>query len=205
MIKKIKSYISNFINEDSKTNYFVNSLYFDNDNFDLYHDTRDGIQKRFKFRIRAYESSDVFFLEKKIKKNNIVFKHRSKINNDFNDIKLVNKENIEFFNDFLYLKKIKILKPKIFIKYQRDVYLNDKKDFKITFDKNLSACIFKSNLNSNNFINFSNSLCVMEIKFKFKIPFWFDLMLRSNNLKNTGFSKMCAAVEFFNLKQNEGE
>ncbi len=55
--------------------YRTTSLYFDNDRFDVFH--RRGSQGRSKYRIRRYGTSDVIFLERKMRQPAVLAKRRT--------------------------------------------------------------------------------------------------------------------------------
>ena len=60
---------------ESNDGYQITSLYFDTDQFDVFH--RRGSFRRSKYRIRRYGVSDVVFLERKLKTRGLVSKRRT--------------------------------------------------------------------------------------------------------------------------------
>jgi len=60
-----------------KDGYQITSLYFDTENFDVFH--RRGSFGRSKYRIRRYGSSQIVFLERKLKTRGMVSKRRAAI------------------------------------------------------------------------------------------------------------------------------
>ena len=74
-------------------------LYFDNKNYDCYHEKIDGLLNRRKFRIRTYSSNkkikSKIFLEIKGRYNNLVYKDRTPLNDD------VKKLTGTYINDYL--------------------------------------------------------------------------------------------------------
>jgi hypothetical protein len=58
--------------------YQISSLYFDSEQFDVYH--RNGSFGRSKYRIRRYGPSHVVFLERKLKTRGLVSKRRAAVN-----------------------------------------------------------------------------------------------------------------------------
>ena len=89
----------------SDKQYFVRSLYFDNDNYDNFKEKVDGLKIRHKFRIRTYSKinneSSIIYLEKKGRFNERTYKIRNKIT--FNELELILKDNDKFK---LYKKNI---------------------------------------------------------------------------------------------------
>ena len=70
----------------SDNQYFVRSLYFDNDYYDNFKEKVDGLKIRHKFRIRTYSEkkneSSIIYLEKKGRFNERTYKIRTKIELD---------------------------------------------------------------------------------------------------------------------------
>ena len=101
---------------------FINSIYYDSNNFIDYRDSVEGITPRIKNRIRFYNNSknipsDIFqnkfnnlFFEKKITYSNYRFK---------------DKKNISKFPEYIYCNKSNtIKKPKLLVSYFRKYYTN---------------------------------------------------------------------------------
>ena len=113
--------------------YTVNSIYFDTSDLLTYRDKINGINKRFKLRIRYYENSDVYNLE--IKNKNGYLGWKNKISLTYDDLKeyfILNKGKIKNF----LMDNYPNFFPKIFIKYER-TSIEDKLSNRISFDENL--------------------------------------------------------------------
>ena len=123
----------------------INNIYFDNDELQCYFDHLDGIERRFKVRIRWY--GDTFgqinnpYLEIKTKKSISGFKIRYPLRDfelhDLSDINvfqglLDQSDLIEYVAIFM-----KTLKPVILNSYDRSYYLSFDKGYRITIDSNL--------------------------------------------------------------------
>ena len=86
---QIEDEIKNFMildlnaQKNKNKNYFVRSLYFDNEIFSNFYEKVDGMETRKKFRLRSYSSnensSSPIFLEMKGRKNQRTYKLRTKI------------------------------------------------------------------------------------------------------------------------------
>ena len=63
---------------DSEDSYHITSLYFDTEQFDVFH--RNGSFGRAKYRVRRYGASLDAFLERKLKTRGLVSKRRSLLN-----------------------------------------------------------------------------------------------------------------------------
>jgi hypothetical protein len=213
----IQNKIKNFMDLDGfaklvpSQQYFVRSLYFDNDYFHNFREKTDGIKLRHKFRIRTYSSerdkSSIIYLEKKGRFNERTYKIRKKIelddldeilNNKSNKIKLLKKfENDFLVNDFVFDYFKKLIKPKVIVDYYRKPFVNKIGNyFRLTFDKNINSIL------SNNLFNSSNQQKktiagyeILEVKFDRTIPPWFQKLIQSYQLKRVSVSKYVLGCE----------
>ena len=103
----------------------INSLYFDNNDFQMHLDGEEGIVPRKKIRIRNYNNEKIFFLEKKI----------SSAEGRFKDSRRITKIK-KIINDGILDSDYGLCKPKIYISYFRSyVKLFG---FNITIDKDIN-------------------------------------------------------------------
>jgi|TARA_X000001036_G_C20477424_1_gene724185 SPX domain protein involved in polyphosphate accumulation len=133
----------------------INSIYFDNDNFQMFDDSEEGIVPRKKIRIRYYDNDDYSLLEKKISSAEGRFKISNRISNK------------DYFLKYGLLDDTYgLCKPKVKVYYLRSYYKLNK--FRVTIDVNISYQKF-SHINDKFKKNTSEEV-VVEIK--------------SNNLSN---------------------
>lgn len=111
---------------------FYKSLYFDTEDFNMYHDHHNGSGNRYKVRIRNYTESGIYFLEIKHKFKGRTDKKRIKIN-DF-ELEL-SPESKAFIND--RIPRNYTLHPTLWNSFNRITLVN--KDFseRLTLDLNL--------------------------------------------------------------------
>ncbi len=156
----------------------IESLYFDNYNFDMYYDSVEGLVPRKKIRVRKYPETEDNDLYLEIKNSSIEgrFKTRKKISkNEFVNL----KKNGYFDNQY------GICFPNYTVTYERE-YLK-LEDVRISIDKNL---IYK---NFNNNVHFRDSRSIVEIKTA--IDKNADDLIRAFPFQRIRFSKYCFAVE----------
>tara|TARA_B100000886_G_C20362862_1_gene466017 strand:+ start:65 stop:724 length:660 start_codon:yes stop_codon:yes gene_type:complete len=164
---------------------FINSIYYDDENFTTAQDNLSGISNRRKYRIRWYGSELKNFLyEIKIKRNNLGKKISLKTNQD-----KINLENLFSFNNrFLNKKENKFfleyldsfnLKPQLKVSYLRSYFLYEGK-IRITFDQKINYSLVNKLHKVENKIN--DFMSVIEIKF---MPENYDIVL--NLLKDSNF------------------
>ena len=105
----------------------VKSLYFDNNSFDMFQNSEEGIVPRKKIRIRSYPKfNNKFFLEIKISS----VEGRFKKSNEINDTQC-----LELIKNGIFDKQYGHCKPKIYVKYLREYYVM--KNTRITYDKDI--------------------------------------------------------------------
>ena len=105
----------------------VKSLYFDNNSFDMFHNSEEGIVPRKKIRIRSYPKfNNKFFLEIKISS----VEGRFKKSNEISDTQC-----LELIKNGIFDKQYGHCKPKIYVKYLREYYIM--KNTRITYDKDI--------------------------------------------------------------------
>ena len=94
--------------------YTTTTLYFDTDGFDVFH--RRGSNGRGKYRIRRYGTSDVAFLERKLRTSTLLTKRRTMVNLE----DMARAEAAPWFHDRLAARK---LKPVCLVAYRRTARL----------------------------------------------------------------------------------
>ena len=105
----------------------VKSLYFDNNSFDMFQNSEEGIVPRKKIRIRSYPKfNNKFFLEIKISS----VEGRFKKSNEISDTKF-----LELIKNGIFDKQYGHCKPKIYVKYLREYFIM--KNTRITYDKDI--------------------------------------------------------------------
>jgi hypothetical protein len=116
--------------------YRVTSLYFDTENYDVFH--RRGSFGRSKHRIRRYGSSDCVFLERKLRTGDVVVKRRSLISLD--ELELLDRRECElgwegeWFHRRLAVRR---LKPVCQISYHRTAL--EAGPLRLTMDSNIGV------------------------------------------------------------------
>ena len=154
----------------------INSLYFDNIQFQSIQDNLSGIAKRHKTRLRWYHGSkeevSIPFLEIKAKQGRLGYKHKFKLPKLQNDIFNVNfkdmtdlvkrqlmeqKESVNAFDEYLT--------PALYVNYNRQ-YFEDHEGLRLTIDNDINFCdiLPYKKLGQSSMIVYPNR--IMEIKFE---------------------------------------
>jgi len=152
----------------------IRSTYFDNANYEMYHNSIEGVVPRKKIRIREYPGfNNKFFLEKKISSVEGRFKTSSEL------------KNLNFFQRGIKDKNYGLCSPISIVNYKRSYFSLDK--IRITIDENITYQKF--NLKR----IFTESLVVVELKYPYK--FHNDLVEFNFPFEKIRFSKYCNSIE----------
>ena len=124
--------------------YMIRSLYFDDYWNTAYIDKVNGVDRRKKYRIRLYDLKDDFIrLECKIKNKSYISKisapltsaETEKILNGDYDFLL--HHSAELCRQFYYECTAKVMRPKVYVDYEREPYGMEEGDVRITFDSDV--------------------------------------------------------------------
>lgn len=216
MLPKVKNLMLPYMRLDKFSgppeapDYTVRSVYYDTKNLRFYHEKIDGIKKRIKVRIRAYNQYDensIIFLELKRKRNDQVYKNRFPVyyknvkrilNNDITrDDAPVKKKDADR-EKFLYNIYSLSLRPTLLVIYEREAYYYKfNPDLRITFDKNLRS-IKPDNIDSlftdENSIPTFRNYCVIEIKSTGPYPSWIFSIIKQLHLQKQSVSKYALSM-----------
>ena len=185
--------------------YRVNSLYFDTPYDTALRQKIDGVNCREKFRIRYYNNDLSFIrLEKKFKQNNLCKKYSAKLNVE--QVENILKGKIVFliyseepFLNELYSKmKGQMLSPKVIVSYDREAFVYQPGNTRITIDRNLHT-----GLNSLDFLNLnicqadvSEQISILEIKYDEFLPEIVELAVQNLNSRITALSKYAVCRKY---------
>ena len=157
----------------------IESIYFDDKNFTMYHESEEGTLPRYKIRLRRYPESDLhkWFFEKKI----------SSVEGKFKKTNFISEKRKNFFlrngiTDQIYGNCY----PKLIIKYIREYY--SIKNERITLDKKMKYINFNSKL-----LTTDNESLILEMKSKTSI--FYNTLFNKFQSKKERISKYCRAVD----------
>lgn len=185
--------------QKSDDGYFIRSLYFD----DLYNQSVEeklaGVEHRDKLRLRIYDTEqDWVKLERKRKHNDYVNKSTVIITKDQAQKLIIgdadwllgvgSRTSRSIYLDF----KTRFMRPVAIVDYDREVYMMDYNEIRITFDKRLRANVTDLDLFSDKVTTVPlvpDEVIIMEVKFNGFLPPWFSDLLRLNNGARSAVSK----------------
>ncbi len=207
-----------FVEHTPDNKYVVRSLYFDDPSFTCFYNKHDGLHTRSKFRIRTYTFDPSVeapcFLEIKGRHNNLVFKHRTPLDDEVKSALrrgswspdgLIDPTKSDVGRQFQFELYRKRLRPVALVDYYRRPYVSKyDPEFRLTFDEQLHGCattqLFPSTVARRRRI--LPGFSVMEVKFRYHIPSWFHRLIQSYELRRVSISKICAAMECLELAEN---
>ena len=124
--------------------YLIRSLYFDDYYNSAYFDKLNGVDIRKKYRIRLYDLRDDFIrLECKIKNGAYISKLSAPLSVDETkrilngDYAFLLGHDSELCRQFYYECTSKVMRPKVYVDYEREPYVMEEGDVRITFDSNV--------------------------------------------------------------------
>lgn len=180
--------------------YNVRSIYFDTYDNDYFYKKKNGVNSRFKIRIRIYDkSSKVIKLEIKYKKDSYIKKDTCLISKEICN-KLISGAflNIDECRNNKVLYKVyleqhlKKLQPKIIVEYDRVAYTSFLGNTRITFDRNIKVSknierFFLDDIFSIPILSYNP--IVLEVKYDEFIPDHIMQLMELNTLRQVSFSK----------------
>ena len=216
--KEIRNFMvyDGYANKELKKNYFVRSLYFENNNYSNFNEKVDGVKLRHKYRIRTYsnklDKNTPIFLELKGRENLRTYKTRFFIEqNDLNlffekknyfKLKKIYSNNY-LIEQFIFDCYRKNLSPKILVDYNRTPYINKSGlYFRLTFDNNIVSLsdsrLYSTSLNSG-WRECLAGFTILEVKFESSIPAWFQRIVQIYQLQIRSISKFVIAADTLGL------
>ena len=200
--------------------YFVRSLYYEDNSFSNFFEKVDGIKSRRKFRIRTYGNSLnknlPIFLEIKGRHLERTFKKRTAIDSKHLELFLNSEQNsklLEIYpnnsiiNDFVFDSIKKKIKPCVLVDYKRRPYINNfGLYFRLTFDSNIvsskSKILFYKKSTP---LECKSGYTILEVKFDRSIPAWFHRIIQSYSLTRKSISKFVLGVCVCKLEHETSE
>ncbi len=131
-------------NADSHGSYRVSSCYFDTAYDKALRQKIDGVNHREKFRIRYYNDDTSFIrLEKKMKISGLCAKHSARVTKEeaesilSGDIEFLLTSKSPLLLEFYSKMKGQLLAPKTIVTYDREAFVYEPGNVRITIDRNL--------------------------------------------------------------------
>jgi hypothetical protein len=177
---RLKSLLSSDANVDSDGSYTVRSLYFDDIYNRAYNDKYAGVLRRSKHRIRIYNQSDrVIKFERKNKTGQYNLKQTASMTKEqFYDVLQGNygsllESSSNLLKVFYHECVSNLMRPRVVVDYEREPYIMEAGDVRITFDKHIRAGVEGFDIFDDEMPMIETldpGLLVMEVKFTEFLP-----------------------------------
>tara|TARA_B100000925_G_C21995272_1_gene468629 strand:+ start:681 stop:1274 length:594 start_codon:yes stop_codon:yes gene_type:complete len=126
----------------------INSLYYDNQNCDMFNDSEEGVLPRKKVRIRWYNNS--FKANTEVKTSSIEGRYKTTNVSSFSSISTLPQSILD--SDY------GVLSPSLLVSYSREYFSFE--SMRLTFDSSIKYINYRLSKN----VEFKDNECVMEIK-----------------------------------------
>lgn len=126
--------------------YMIRSLYFDDCWNSAYEEKMAGVFARKKYRIRIYNCEDkVIKLERKLKNGNYIYKESANLTREETekiidgDYGFLLESGQSLCREFYYECVANRMRPKVIVDYEREPFIMDEGEVRITFDSHVRA------------------------------------------------------------------
>ncbi|HPJ02427.1 MAG TPA: polyphosphate polymerase domain-containing protein [Candidatus Limiplasma sp.] len=133
-------------NVDEHGEYWIRSLYFDDYWHTAFEDKDAGVMIRKKYRLRVYNCSDATIrLERKQKIGPYIHKESAPITRRQvamllnGDYQFLEKSDHPLLKEFYFECTSRLMRPRVMVDYDREPYVMEAGDVRITFDKHVRA------------------------------------------------------------------
>ena len=126
--------------------YWIRSLYFDDYWNTAYEEKDEGVLKRHKYRIRVYNCSDErILLERKNKYGPYIWKQSASLTRRQTEAILdgeyavLLEDDVPLLREFYYECTSRVMRPRVIVDYDREPWVLEAGDVRVTFDKHVRA------------------------------------------------------------------
>ena len=196
---KLSSILKMDCHSDDDGIYVVHNIYFDDYYDNCARKTESGDYKRFKWRIRYYGNDTSHIrLELKEKLYGRCHKESCLITLDEYKSILAADTSIVWTTDKMLLKRFcidmmnKCFRPKMIVEYEREAYVDEALNIRVTFDKNISISYEINKFLTMDYIRMpiqEVGSYVLEVKFDDIMPSYIKQILDSDAKTQVAFSK----------------
>lgn len=182
--------------------YWIRSLYFDSIDDRDYYDKMLGLSRRKKIRLRLYDpAQQTVKLEVKNKFNEYMMKETASLTAADamelirgNRAVLLRSPDNPALRKVFYLMSQDYYLPKVIVDYEREAYIGDLQNLRVTFDKNIRASFTNVDLFNPDIhmtAVFDSETMVMEVKYDRFLPGWLQDILATFTGQRYAISKYC--------------
>lgn len=187
--------------------YLVRSIYFDNVEDKALREKLSGVPRREKFRIRYY-NDDISYLvlEKKLKYNSLCRKVDARLQEAEcrallgGDTGWMMSHPSGLIRELYCKMNSQQLRPRVLVSYVREPYVYAPGNVRVTFDSRIRTTLFHRSFLEEAVTDVGVSddpgNVVMEVKFDAFLPEIIQLLLQTEEIRQSAYSKYCACRRF---------
>jgi hypothetical protein len=208
---RLKNLLSSDANVDTDGSYTVRSLYFDDFYNRAYNDKYAGVLNRSKHRIRIYNQSDeTIKFERKNKTGQYNLKQTAPMTKEQvygvlqGNYEVLLEGSSNLLKVFYHECMSNVMRPRVVVDYEREPYIMEAGDVRITFDKNIRAGVDGFDIFDGGMPMIETldpGLLVMEVKFTEFLPNVIRRILPSNAANYTEVSKFILCCDKTNHRR----
>lgn len=179
--------------------YLIRSVYFDDMRDSCLEENESGVDRRSKYRIRAYnKSTDYIVLERKSKINGMTRKDQEVISTEqFEYYKSSTPIRIDLetpclIRDLEFERQKRGMHPKCIVEYERTAFTYQTGNVRVTFDRNIKGTDRIDSMFSDRIDGFpilGRNHSILEVKYDDYLPLFITQLLDLGSLKQQSFSK----------------
>ena len=203
--QRVKSFLKTDKNAQPDGFYTIRSLYFDDYNNSAYYEKYQGVPYRQKYRVRIYNYSDrVIHLERKIKNDRYIFKEIAPLTRDqfqaimHGDVAFLLNTPYKLHQIFYYEYTTKFLRPRVIVDYEREPFVMEAGDVRVTFDRNIRSGMEDNDIFNENMATIEAldpGKLVLEIKYTTFLPELVRMLVTSYASEFLAVSKYVACCD----------
>ena len=197
---RLKGIMKRDIHAGESGKYLIRSVYFDDIYDTSFRENADGMDRHEKYRIRAYNGDPSFIsLEMKIKERGKTKKLSETIDKDLYRYLCFGEGKTDLISSMgnlsrkiMTCRKTRGLKPKIIVQYEREPYIMDAGNVRVTFDRYISASTHIDRMFEKNTYAFPvmpEGIHLLEVKWDDFLPGVIRDAISNDKLRHTSFSK----------------
>lgn len=179
--------------------YLIRSCYFDNFDNKVMNEKKEGFLNRDKYRVRIYNKSDaVIHLERKSKRNNQTYKSKCLLTKEeferlrINDFEWMKGDERSLIRDLYKDSRLYHLKPTTVVDYEREAYLYEHGNVRITFDCKVQTSLRNTDMFNKNLPMvdvLDQNEVILEVKYDEYLPAVIKMLLQGIHTRHEAYSK----------------
>ncbi|MDQ0231845.1 polyphosphate polymerase domain-containing protein [Metabacillus malikii] len=195
---KLKYYMKIDPHAKNDGKYLIRSVYYDNFDNKVLTEKKEGFYQRDKFRVRLYDYNMEFLnLEKKSKRNNLTYKQKCRIKREeyekmrCGDLAWMEDDSRSLIQDLYRQMNLFQIKPITVVDYEREVFIYDEGNVRVTFDSNIRTSFRNNDLLNPDLamVETNPDIVILEVKYDEFLPDTIKYLLQLGDRRKGTYSK----------------